>query len=296
MEPEYIELSVADHQLAAVCLNPGAPGEPVVLIHGITSTVSFWQVNPAPYLLEIGPCYSLSLPGHYPARAPQVFKRQALTSEALVELLDSAVQQLVGERPVTLFGHSTGGFACLALAAQRPEVARRVVSISGFAHGRWTGILGVYQRAARLGWPGQAYFKAMYLALRLHPALFRWAMRFYVADWRALYANSDLPEAIQRTFPSYCRLDLDAMLAYFKHMPDIDITSRLPRIQAQTLVITGDHDPIVPPAQSYRVVELVEGAELAVVHGAGHLPFTERPNEYHDHVSAWLARTHSSNK
>lgn len=292
MKSPTIELNIAGHQLAAVCLNPGTLGEPVILVHGITSTISFWQVDPAAYLLESGPCYSLSLPAHNPAVAPAAFKNAPLTAETIVNLLDQAVRQLVGEHPVTLIGHSTGGFAALALAANRPEMARRVVSISGFAHGRWTGVLGSYQRAVRLGWSGEIYFKTMYGLLKLHPALFRWAMRFYTADARAFYASPGLPEVIERTFPYYRRLDLDAMIRYFKDMPQIDIAPQLERIQAQTLVITGDRDPIVPPSQADQIAKLVKGSELAVISGAGHLPFAERPADYNNRLSQWLARTH----
>lgn len=288
---QRIELNVAGHQLAAVCLNPGATGEPVILLHGITSSLSFWQINPARYLLDIGPCYSLSLPGHYPAVAPSAFKNAPLTAEMIVQLLDEAIRRLVGERPATLIGHSTGGFSVLALASNRPEIARRVVSISGFAHGRWTGVLGGYQRAVRWGWPGEAYFKLMYRMLMLHPASYRWAMRFYAADSNALYAHPDLPEAIQRGFPNYQHLDLDAMIAYFKYMPQIDITAQLPRIQAQTLIVTGDHDPIVPPSQSEKIAKRVRRSELAVISGAGHLPFIERSEDYNRRVSNWLAQT-----
>ena len=291
MKSPTIELNIAGHQLAAVCLNPDASGEPVILLHGITSTISFWQVNPAQYLLDIGPCYALSLPGHYPAIAPAAFKNAPLTAESFVPLLDQAIRQLVGERPITLVGHSTGGFAALTLAANRPEMARRVVSISGFAHGRWTGILGSYQRVLRLGWLGEVYFKAMFRLVNLHPMLFRWAMRFYAADRRALYAHPDLAEAIARTYPNYRCLDLDALLPYFRCMPHIDITAQLARIQAQTLIVVGDRDPIVPPSQSYQIAKLIKGAELAVINGAGHLPFTERSLDYHRRVSQWLAQT-----
>lgn len=291
MNSKVMSLEINNHRLAAVCLNPGAPGEPVILLHGITSSISFWQVNPASYLLELGPCYALSLPGHFPALVPDEFKSGRLTAERLVSLLESGIRQLVGEQPVTLIGHSTGGFTALGLAANRPEMARRVVSISGFAQGRWTGILGMYQRAVRLGWPGEIYFKMMFSLLKPYPALYRWAMRFYAADARALYANPDMPEAIQRNFPPYRQLDLDALLPYFRHMPDIDITPQLSAIQSPTLLIAGDCDPIVPPAQSRLIAEHIPQADLVMLAGAGHLPFLERPAEYHRQVSAWLAQS-----
>lgn len=291
MIPEHIKMEVEGHALAAFCLNPGAGGEPVILLHGITGTIFSWQVNPAKFVLDIGPCYALSLPGHFPAIAPADFKQHPVTAEWMTRLLREGIRQLVGNQPVTLFGHSTGGFAALALAAQYPEIARRVVSISGFSHGRWTGILGMYQRIVRLGWLGEAYYKFMYRILMPHPALYRWAMRLYAADTRSLYANPDMKEIIERTFPSFQRLDLDAMIRYFRDMPQIDITSQLAGIRAKTLLLTGDLDPIVPPEQSNRASKLIPNAELAVIKGAGHLPFSERPLEYNQALSRWLAKT-----
>ena len=149
----------------------------------------------------------------------------------------------------------------------------------------------MYQRAVCLGWPGEAYFKFMYSLLKLHPALFRWGLRFYAADLNALYSNPDLSDAIERTFPAFQHLNLNAILPYFKFMPQIDITPQLERIRAKTLVITGDCDPIVPPSQSDLIAKQVKGAELAVIHGAGHLPFTERPVEYNHCLSKWLKQT-----
>ncbi len=291
MSSQPVCISVDGHQLAAICLNPGAPGEPIILLHGITSSISFWQVNPAPYLLEFGPCYALSLPGHFPALAPDEFKSGRLTAERLVSLLEAGIRQLVGERPVSLVGHSTGGFCALALAARYPERVRRLISVSGFAHGCWSGMLGLYQRAVRLGWVGETYFKVMFRSLMPHASLYRWAMRFYAADAHALYAHPDLPEAVQRNFPPYRRLDLDAILPYFRHMPGIDITPQLNAIQAPSLLIAGDHDPIVPPTQSPLIAKHIPQASLVLLPGAGHLPFLERPADYHRQVSTWLAQS-----
>lgn len=291
MPHQYFELNIDDHKLVVACLNPGAIGEPVILLHGITSSISFWEANPARYLLDIGPCYSVSLPGHFPAVAPDSFKNTPLSAETLVTLLEKTIRQIAGEKPVTVIGHSTGGFAALALAAYKPEIIHRVVSISGFAHGRWTGALGIYQHAVKLGWLGETYFKLMNRMLMLSPALFRWAFRFYAADPHALYAHPDTDEGVERGFPNFCRLALDDIIRYFKDMPQIDITSQLANIRAKTLVVTGDSDPSVPPSQSYEIARLVQGSKLSTIKGAGHLPFLERSVEYNQSLSEWLANT-----
>jgi len=288
---EHQTFDIEGHTLAASPINPGSAGEAVILVHGITGSIAIWHVNPLPFVLEQGPCYALSLPGHYPAVFPPGFQQEQLTAEMMARIMAEAIRRLVGERPVTLMGHSTGGFAVLNIAARYPEVASRVVSIAGFAHGRWTGILGFYQRLVRMGVLGKALFKSVYKLAGASPQIFKLVMRVYAADVYALYANPDTAEAVERTLYNYQHLDLDAMVQYFTVMPDIDITSLLSQIQAPTLVIAGDRDPAVPPDELRKIAPLVPNAELAIIQGAGHLSFLERPVEYQAALSAWLKRT-----
>ncbi|MCA9973750.1 MAG: alpha/beta fold hydrolase [Anaerolineales bacterium] len=77
------------------------------------------------------------------------------------------------------------------------------------------------------------------------------------------------------------------MLHYFQDRPQIDIAPQLPQVQAQTLILVGDRDPIVAPAQSYEIARLIPNAELTVFKGAGHLPFLERTAEYNQSMSDW---------
>ena len=93
---------------------------------------------------------------------------------------------------------------------------------------------------------------------------------------------------MRSAYPAFKQLDLDAMMHYFGRMPEIDISAVLPHFTAPLLVLTGDRDPIVPPAQAQRIAGLVKGAELAVIAGAGHLPFAERASEYNSVLSRWL--------
>jgi len=283
--------NIEGHTLAALTLNPGASGEPVILVHGITGSIATWQVKPMPFLLEQGPCYALSLPGHYPAAFPPGFQQEQLTVEMLARIMVAAIRRLVGERPVTLMGHSTGGFAVLNIAARYPELVRRVVSTAGFAHGRWTGSLGFYQRLVRMGAMGKTLFKSAYRLAGASPQIIKWVMRVYAPDVYALYANRDTAEALERSLYNYQHLDLDAMVQYFMVMPDIDITSLLSQINATTLVVAGDRDPTVPPNESRKIASLVPDAELVIIQGVGHLSFLERPAEYQAALSAWLKKT-----
>ena len=116
-------------------------------------------------------------------------------------------------------------------------------------------------------------------------------MRVYVADMAAFYAHPDLQPLIEGTFAPFRHLDLDATARYFYVMPETDIGDLVPRITAPTLVVAGDCDPIVPPEQSRLIASRVPNAELALIRGAGHIPFMERADEYQRALGDWLRRT-----
>ena len=222
---DHQTINIKGHKLAVLPINPDAKGEPLILVHGITGSIAAWEVNPLPFVLEQGPCYALSLPGHFPAAFPANFKREQLTVEMMARIMAEAIHQLAGDRPVSLMGHSTGGFAALNIAAHYPELARRVVSISGFAHGRWTGVLGMYQRFVRMGIVGKGLYKMLYRMAGTSPSMFRAILRIYAADVKALYANPDINEVVERTLYNFRHLNLNSMIQYFLVMPDIDISS-----------------------------------------------------------------------
>jgi pimeloyl-ACP methyl ester carboxylesterase len=284
-------IHIEGHTLAVLPINPGAKGEPVFLVHGITSSIASWEVNLLPILLQQGECYALSLPGHFPAAFPVNFKKEQLTAETMTRIMAEAIRHVVGERPVTLIGHSTGGFAILNIAARYPQMVRRVVSISGFAHGRWIGLLGFQQRLVRMGRVGKALYKMMYHLSGLSAKTLRMTLRIYAANAKALFANPDVDEVVGKSISNFRHLNLDTMVQYFSVMPDIDITASLPQIQAPTLVIAGDRDPTVPMEESRRIASMTPNAELVLIHNAGHLPYLECPIEYQAALTAWLQKT-----
>ncbi len=54
--------------------------------------------------------------------------------------------------------------------------------------------------------------------------------------------------------------------------------SRLPRISVPTLVIHGDEDRIMPPANGRLLAERIPGARFHLITGAGHIITTDQPD------------------
>jgi pimeloyl-ACP methyl ester carboxylesterase len=272
--------------LAALRLDSKPYGRPIILLHGLAQSLGVWRADPV--FPKLGPCIALSLPGHFPAAFPPGFRAEDLTAELIADLLGAAIRQLVGERqPVLVAGFSTGGFAALALAAAQPALVAQAVSIAGFAQGRWRGALGRCQWLARHGALASAILKWTMKSLArpsLYPAIWRQAC----ADPRAFDAYPDRQAFLETSRADYQQLDWAAMTLYYRAMADMDISDRLPRIAAQTLILTGDRDPYIPFAQPQLLAQQIPHAELAVISGAGHLLFAERPEEYRQKLEGWL--------
>jgi pimeloyl-ACP methyl ester carboxylesterase len=58
-----------------------------------------------------------------------------------------------------------------------------------------------------------------------------------------------------------------------------DFRAALPRVQAQSLVISSRHDPVVPPDASEEMASLIPGARLEWVEGAAHMTPLEQPEK-----------------
>lgn len=66
---------------------------------------------------------------------------------------------------------------------------------------------------------------------------------------------------------------------------------RLGAITAPTLVLHGDHDVVVDPANAHLLAERIPQAHLVVLEGHGHLPFWEDPARVTEEILDFLGGT-----
>jgi len=288
--PRLHEMNIEGHKIVARCFNEEKKGIPIVFIHGATTSLNFWNFLQEPFVTENFRWFSLSLPGHYPSTFPQGFEKENLTADMLTKVLTAAIRELIQDHAVILAGHSTGGFSALSIAEYAPEIVHSVISISGFARGKWTGVLGFLQWLARHGKITEAVFKANLRILVSHRIVYRTGISIFVSDRKALYSHPYLEKSLDMLYPDATGLNVHAMACYFNRMPDIDITDRLSRIIAPTLALAGAKDPTVPPSQSSVIAEKVPNSELVLLDGAGHLPMIERETQYRQTITGWLKK------
>jgi 3-oxoadipate enol-lactonase len=69
----------------------------------------------------------------------------------------------------------------------------------------------------------------------------------------------------------------------------IDFSGRLSSLAAPALVITGEDDRLVPPAEAERLASEMRGAKLVLLAGAGHMATIEQPATFNAAVDDFLA-------
>lgn len=60
---------------------------------------------------------------------------------------------------------------------------------------------------------------------------------------------------------------------------DADLAPQLPQVQAPTLIIAGEQDPLCPPAKQQALADALSHSRLVVLEG-GHFPPIEQAEEF----------------
>lgn len=221
-------------------------GEPVVLVHGLSGSTRWWD-RAVPALAARHCVHLVDLPGFGSMRRAEGGFVLAEAAGWLASWIEA-----VGMERTHLVGHSMGGYISVVLAAQRPELLRRLVLVApaGVPTGRsMHGYLLPLLRAVRYMTPGFLPVLARD-ALRMGPLTLLGAAREILAE---------------------------------------DVRMRLREIEAPTLLVWGRHDTIVPPSAGDVMRQEIPDSRLLVIEGAGHVPMFERPTETNADLLAFLA-------
>jgi pimeloyl-ACP methyl ester carboxylesterase len=180
----------------------------------------------------------------------------------------------LGFGPIHVLGSSLGGAIALALAQRHPGRLKSLTVVGGFSE---------LDRATELNFR---------LRLKLIEKL---GMSDEVADYMGLWTltrkfiNSDAGYAVMRANQANIRTNsaesysafVEALLRWGRCQPGQEqepkFTDLLSSIRLPTLVVTSDNDHLIPKELSDLIAARIAGATLAVMPGAGHIPFMEQP-------------------
>ncbi len=240
-------------------------GAPLVLLHGLGMSGRLWRFQRDVF----GARYrtvAVDLRGFGRSDKPSAAGAYAIPEFAADV---AAVIRSVAGGPAHVLGSSMGGFTALTLALTEPALCRSLV---------------LCHTGARMSIPDDV------LAARVD-ALERMSMEEYGRLVASQAFEVQTPELVEwmvglvatNDRPAYTQVLTEGLRSF-------DVTDRVPEIRIPSLVIVGEADRVIPPAEGRALAARLPHAELVALPGVGHIGYAERPAEFNAAVLDFLAR------
>lgn len=250
-------------------------GRPVVFLHGNDATHLDFTLSLLDRAALDYRAVAIDRPGHGYSTRP---RGTASVSEQL-ETLREALRRFGIERPI-LVGHSWSGALVLAWALAHPEELSGVIVLAGAVYAKGRGLfpdprfITLVPILGRMAWSCGALFARPFVRKAIRGA-------FSPAPVPPLWQQRTEPFQVWNA--SHVRSAAEDFLASARDVPAL--SPHYPEIRIPVVIVTGDRDASVPPAQqAYRLAKELPHAVLITVPGAGHmLPFTH-PDEVMDAI------------
>lgn len=186
----------------------------------------------------------------------------------LADDLLSVIKQVVPRGPIVLVGHSLGGMVIMELAALQPALFG----------GRVKGVVLIGTSAGRLmrSSPGLRHLIRL---LRAASPVLDWGRAFSPSSYAMVRRWGLGPHAQERHVDMTNEMILKApthvLMDFYPNFVSLDLTAGLETLgKAHTVVVGGTADLLTPVKHSRRLADLIPGARLVAVEGAGHMvPF-----------------------
>ena len=249
---------------------PGG-GTPLVLLHGVGSSIGTWGDIPLRLAAEGRTVVAVDLLGHGESGAGNGDFSLGAHASAVRDLLD----HLGRTGRVHLVGHSLGGGVSLQFAYQFPE---RVESMTLVSSGGLGSDVGIGLRAASL--PGSELVLRAASSERVVRAMARVGRGL-----RRVGVDSEVlsPNAIEKLTVLRDPRRRAAFLATVRSVvgPDGQRVSALQKMAgldpSRVLILWGELDPMIPVQHGLDAHAVLPGSRFVVVPGAAHHPHTHDP-------------------
>ncbi|MBP7687388.1 MAG: alpha/beta hydrolase [Thermoflexales bacterium] len=252
----------------------GAGDVPIVLVHGFGASSFSWRNNLRP-IAEAG--YTVYAPDMRGFGLSDKSWDGTMAHAAQADRL-AAFMDAVGIDRAVLAGNSMGGNIIAHFALKYPDRVRGLIFVDA---------------AIFTGAPNAAVVST----ILEFPPIRRWgqhAVRFLLAD------DTRNADTIKSAWYDPAKLSDDVLIGYRRALrtPDWDlgllamsrdsgqndISGRLAEITAPTLIIWGEHDTWINPANGPRLQQAIADSKLIVIPQAGHVPHEEQPEEFNQLV------------
>lgn len=245
-------------------------GDPVFYFHPAGGLL--WN----PFLDWLTQRYTVYLPYHpgtHPDAPHAIHNVKSI--EHLVLLYEEQIEQL-GVHPVALFGQSFGGMMACELAAWWRDLAPKLVVFDPI--GLWRDDAPV--RPLWMIRPPQE-LPLLLFADPSGPA----AQQF-------LAMPDDPEEAVRAQVALGWAIACTGKFVW--PLPDKGLAERLPRIQADTLIVWGREDKLVPVVYAEEFGRRIPRSRIVIIENCGHIPEVEATNHVIQVVSEFLGTSENN--
>lgn len=247
--------------------DPSAPA--LVFLHGLGGDWSNWIPQLEHFAADYH-CLSWTMPGYGESTALDPMNWSSL-ADAVVALLDHYAIDTA-----TLVGLSMGGMVAQQFAVEHPQRLRDMVLVA---------------TSPSFGRPGRSDFAEQYLASRYEPLdAGKTPADLAPAVVETLMGPDPHPDAPANCVASMSRITSDAYRRALECLVTWAFDDELHRIEAPTFCIAGADDATAPVKSMQRLVDGIDGAELAVIEQCGHLVNLDRPTEFNHLLGQFLTR------
>lgn len=243
-----------------IAYDEAGSGETILFLHSLGASKGIWREQVRRYSKRFR-CIACDAPGHGESSHRRQIDAASIVA-CHVGLLDA-----LDVRRAHIVGVSMGGCWAMELWRSAPE---RVLS------------LALCDTFASLADP-QAPIRAR------EQALASTDMATFGREYAAVVFKGSPTEAARRMLEeAVAQCDKEAYLQTARACYRSNTENMLPTITVPTLVITGELDDRVAPANSEFLAAHISGARLAVIPGAGHLPQLDNPAAFDAALEAFI--------
>lgn len=248
--------------LKRYALNYIAQGEgaPVILIHGMASSLHGWELL-VPLLVESGyRAYAVDLLGHGNSEKPDY--PDAYRFETVYQALEELIESLPEQSAYILVGHSLGGRLSLEYALRHPQRTRSLVLIDPVYHLNQLSPLAQWLNYS----PDWGVKVLQVVPLEV--------IDFFLG-WDPIDAAHFSPEARYQIAVDYKRAS--PHILQIPHTIPSLTGEQLAQIAAPTLVIWGERDLTLDTRSFSLLVSAMPNAVGCPISGCGHQPHIGKP-------------------
>lgn len=272
-EDEFIQLN--DVNLHFLHAGQGK-GSPVLLIHGFGGWSRDWT-HTIPILAESHEVFALDLPGWGLSEKPADFD---YSIEAQAEFVLDFMAHF-GLDNVDLIGNSMGGGIAVHLTTQYPNRVRKLILIDSVGYEGYRIWHNMLLLAVQI--PGISYVVKPFL-----PIFPRFRHR---TQW--LFGGSkkvSLDDYRDHYLPLLTEGSAESLVNMVKTLRLDSVQERIASVNKPTLILWGEKDPFMHVKHAYLFEAAIEGSELVVFPGIGHVPQTEVPQQVNALILEFLSR------